>query len=84
LELDPGFSAGDENLERVEKLIRTHFEMGGTQINLNIVDKEKIMEAHKSPDKFPDLIVRVTGFSAYFSSLSPEFRELVVKRIVQG
>ena len=39
-------------------------------------------EAHQDPSKYPDLIVRVTGFSAYFASLSPEFRQLVVDRII--
>ena len=58
--------------------------MGGTLLNINIVDKEKIIAAHKEPGKFPNLIVRVTGFSAYFASLSKDFRQLVVDRIVDG
>ena len=36
------------------------------------------------PSKYPDLIVRVTGFSAYFASLSKEFRQLVVDRLISG
>ncbi|MCC6165754.1 MAG: hypothetical protein IT329_00875, partial [Caldilineaceae bacterium] len=59
-----------------------HFDLGGTQINLNVLDKNKVLEAHRDPSKHPDLIVRVTGFSAYFASLSPEFRQLVVDRII--
>ena len=50
-------------------------------ININIIDAEKILEAHKDPYKYPDLVVRVTGFTAYFAMLSPEFRQLVVDRI---
>ena len=34
------------------------------------------------PSKFPDLVVRVTGFSAYFASLSEEMRQMVVDRII--
>jgi pyruvate-formate lyase len=52
------------------------------QINLNIMDAQKVLEAHQGPSKFPDLVVRVTGFSAYFASLSPEFRQWVVNRIL--
>ena len=37
----------------------------------------------RDPSKYPDLIVRVTGFTAYFNALSPAFRELVVKRLVK-
>ncbi|MBP1649363.1 MAG: formate acetyltransferase [Bacteroidetes bacterium] len=82
LELDPGISRDEEDREKVITLIRTHMDLGGTQINLNIVDRETILEAHKDPSKFPDLIVRVTGFSAYFASLSPEMRQVVVDRIL--
>ncbi len=44
---------------------------------------QQVLEAHKDPSKYPDLVVRVTGFSAYFASLSPEFRQLVVNRILK-
>lgn len=83
MELDPGLSKDDEDREKVVTLIKTHMDLGGTQINLNIIDKEKILAAHKDPSRFPDLIVRVTGFSAYFASLSPEMRQVVVDRIIQ-
>jgi pyruvate-formate lyase len=82
IELDPGLSRSDEGVETVADLIKTHFDLGGTQINMNIIDKKKILEAHRDPSKFPDLVVRVTGFSAYFASLSPEMRQIVVDRII--
>ncbi len=83
MELDPGISRDEGGVDAVANLIKTHFELGGTQINLNIMDAEKVLEAHRDPSKYPDLVVRVTGFSAYFASLSPEFRQLVVDRILK-
>jgi len=82
MELDPLLSKDEGGIENVAHLIKTHFDLGGTQINLNIMDAEKVLEAHQDPSKYPDLVVRVTGFSAYFASLSPEFRQLVVDRII--
>jgi pyruvate-formate lyase len=82
MELDPGLGTNGFDIEKVANLIETHFKMGGTQINFNLVDKKKILEAHKDPSKFPDLVVRVTGFSAYFASLSEEMRQMVVDRII--
>jgi hypothetical protein len=41
-----------------------------------------LLEAHENPALHPDLVVRVTGFTAYFAALSPEFRQLVVNRFV--
>jgi formate C-acetyltransferase len=82
IELDPGLSRNADDIANVAALIKTHFDLGGTQINLNILDKKTILEAHKDPTRFPDLVVRVTGFSAYFASLSPEMRQMVVDRII--
>ena len=82
LDLDPALGQDEGGVDIVTSLIQTHFDLGGTQINLNVLDAEKIMAANEDPTKYPDLIVRVTGFSAYFASLSPEFRQMVVDRIV--
>lgn len=65
-------------------LIEGHFEQGGTLININVLDGEKLMAANKNPDLYPDLVVRVTGFTAYFASLSPQFRRLVVDRFLDN
>lgn len=82
IELDPGLSRDESGVDHVVDLIRTHFQLGGTQINLNIMDAEQVLAAHQDPSRYPDLVVRVTGFSAYFASLSPQFRQLVVDRII--
>ena len=82
-ELDPTFAKMD-NADIIMAIIKTHFKLGGTLINVNIMDKEKVLEAHKDPSKYPDLVVRVTGFTAYFCMLSPEFRQLVVDRILEN
>ncbi|MBQ2628101.1 MAG: formate acetyltransferase [Kiritimatiellae bacterium] len=83
LEVDIGLAKDAEAVEKIMALIDGHFKLGGTLVNINVVDAEKILAAHKDPAKFPDLVVRVTGFTAYFNSLSPAFRELVVKRLVR-
>ena len=82
IELDPGVLKGGNGVDLTVDLIKTHFELGGTQINMNVIDKEKLLAAHEDPSLYPDLIVRVTGFSAYFNRLSPEFRQLVVDRLI--
>ncbi len=83
LEVDIGLANDAEAVDKVMALIDGHFQMGGTLVNINVVDAEKILEAHKDPSKYPDLVVRVTGFTAYFNSLSPDFRQLVVKRLIR-
>lgn len=83
LEVDIGLANDPEAVDKLMALMDGHFALGGTLVNINVVDAEKILAAHKDPSKYPDLVVRVTGFTAYFNSLSPAFRELVVKRLVR-
>lgn len=64
-------------------LLEGHFELGGTLVNINVIDGDTVLKAHENPELYPDLIVRVTGFSAYFTSLSHDFRQLVVDRIIR-
>ena len=82
LEFDPHLGADETGVRRITDLILTHFRQGGTLININILDTDKLMAAHADPEQYPDLVVRVTGFTAYFLSLSPEFRQLVVDRFL--
>jgi len=81
LEFDPGIVNDTEGVEKMVSMIRTIMNTGNTLLNINIIDAKKILEAHKDPFKYPDLVVRVTGFTAFFAMLSPEFRQLVVDRV---
>lgn len=81
LEVDPGIGNDAEGIRKMAAMIKTIMNTGNTLLNINIIDTDQILEAHKDPFKYPDLVVRVTGFTAYFAMLSPEFRQLVVDRI---
>ncbi|MBR5308287.1 MAG: formate acetyltransferase, partial [Clostridia bacterium] len=82
LEFDPGIVNDAEGIDKMAAMIKTIMDTGNTLLNINIIDAKKILEAHKDPFKYPDLVVRVTGFTAFFAMLSPEFRQLVVDRVL--
>lgn len=84
IEFDPHVAADEKGVDTVLALIEGHFKQGGTLININVLDGEKLMKANENPEAYPDLVVRVTGFTAYFASLSPQFRQLVVDRFLDG
>ena len=81
LEVDPGIMNDPEGVDKMCAMVRGILKSGNTLLNINIIDAKKILEAHKDPYKYPDLVVRVTGFTAFFAMLSEKFRELVVERI---
>ena len=47
---------------------------------MNVVNYETLVLAKNNPDMFPNLIVRVWGFSAYFKDLPDEYKELLIER----
>jgi len=80
LDIDTNMVKNAGGIEALAALIHTHEQMGGTLINLNCVSKEDLLEAHEDPNSHPDLVVRVTGYSAFFASLSKEYRQQIVDR----
>lgn len=81
LEVDPMIANDAEGIDKMCAMVRGILKSGNTLLNINIIDAKRILEADKDPLKFPDLVVRVTGFTAFFAMLSPKFRKLVVDRV---
>ena len=82
LDIDASMLSKEGGIEALAALIHAHERMGGTLINLNCLSKETLLEAHADPSTHPDLVVRVTGYSAFFASLSKEYRQQVVDRFL--
>lgn len=82
IQSDPGMARGEEAVDKICDDILTLFDQDGTLLNINIINAQQILAANENLDLFPDLVVRVTGFTAYFCLLTPEFRKLVVDRIL--
>jgi pyruvate-formate lyase len=82
LDIDLDLLNREGGIDALITLIHTHNQMGGTLINLNCLTKKKLLEAHEDPQKHPDLIVRVTGYSAFFASLSKEYRQQIIDRFL--
>ncbi|MBR3642258.1 MAG: pyruvate-formate lyase, partial [Parasporobacterium sp.] len=82
LDIDTTLLEKAGGVDALKALIHTHEQAGGTLINLNCLSKETLMAAHEDPDSFPELVVRVTGYSAFFASLSKEYRQQVVDRFL--
>jgi len=72
--------AGDDGLERLKILMETYFEDGGMQVQLNVADTAQLRDAQVHPENYPDLMVRVTGYSAVFIDMSKHAQEDIIKR----
>ena len=67
--------------EKLRSLIRTYFDLGGMQLQVNVVDQSVLKDAMAHPEEHEDLIVRIGGYSEYFNRLSPELRRTVLERV---
>ena len=65
-------------------LVNGYFGMGGCQVQFNILDPDILMEARRYPEKFPDLVVRVSGYSAYFNDLTEAMKDELIARTLHG
>ncbi len=61
-------------------LIRTYFKLGGAQIQPTVVSVEDLRNAQKNPELYGDLIVKVGGYSAYFTELGIEIQNEIIAR----
>ena len=72
--------AGKTDLETCEAFLRSAADSAMESLQLNVVSREQLLDAQIHPEKYPDLIVRVTGFSAKFTSLSEGWQKEVLTR----
>lgn len=89
--LDPSHNGGNSvvnlilpskkmTLASCEAFLRGVAQSAAQALQLNCTCREELLDAQKHPERYPDLIVRVAGFSAKFTSLSPQWQEEVITR----
>ncbi|MBM3500098.1 MAG: hypothetical protein FJX74_15690, partial [Armatimonadetes bacterium] len=83
LKLDPVSTRGDEGLEALVGLLRTFVELGGFYLQVDVVDSAMLRDAQLHPENYPNLAVRISGWSARFTTLSQEWQEMIIARTEQ-
>ena len=76
---DPVFR-NEEGEKKVAALVKTFVHLGGHQLQLNSINRERLLEAQASPEKYPNLIVRVWGWSGYFCELRKGYQDHIIRR----
>ncbi|HPF51914.1 MAG TPA: glycyl radical protein [Draconibacterium sp.] len=79
--LSPATISKDEDKQKLISIIHTFFaDLKGWHVQYNIVSRETLLAAKKHPEKYRDLIVRVAGYSAFFTTLSPDTQDDIIAR----
>ena len=67
--------------EAIKNLIETYAgDYKGMHIQFNILDDKVLIDAKKNPEKYPNLMVRVAGYSALFTALNPDVQDMIIER----
>ena len=71
---------GKDSLNIMQGLIKAYMLRGGFEFQINVTDKELLEKARQKPEEYRDLVVRIGGYSDYFTRLSPEMQQEVILR----
>ena len=77
--------ASDENVGRnvVAALIKSFLDVGGSTLQINMTDRELLLEAKKNPELHGDVLVRICGYSEHFTALSERLQDEIIARAVR-
>ncbi|MBN2027433.1 MAG: hypothetical protein JW854_11805 [Actinobacteria bacterium] len=80
MNLSPAMLQSRESVEKLASLLEAYFVMGGRHVQFNPLDADTLRDAQEHPEKYPDLTVKVTGYSARFIDLSKVLQDDIIAR----
>ena len=84
LKFHPSLLRGEKQRQSFSTLIQTYFDLGGQQLQVDVVDAETLRAAQQHPERYQDLIVRVAGYSARFVDLHLTMQDEFIARTEQS
>ncbi len=83
LKMDKAMADTPEKLDRLASIYHTFLKMGGMQLQINYLSTEELLEAQKTPENYSNLLVRVTGYSGFFTRFDEALQNDIIKRTSQ-
>jgi formate C-acetyltransferase len=74
----------DRGLGTFARMLRTYLDLGGMHVQPNVVSTETLRDAQRHPERHRDLVVKVAGYSAYFTDLGRSIQEDIIARNEYG
>ncbi len=77
---NPSMLRDPEHKEKFKAFLKGYIENGGTALQINMVDPDMLRDAQKHPENYRHLLVRVTGYNAYFTAIGKELQDEIIAR----
>ncbi len=84
MKFHPSALKGASGIEAFISLIRAFFDQKGMHMQFNVVSRETLRDAQLHPENYKNLVVRVAGYSALFTTLSRSLQDDIINRTEQG
>lgn len=81
IELHDTVFRNESSIQKVAMFVKSFMDMGGHQMQINTVNRTKMLDAKKHPENYRNLIVRVWGWSGYFVELDEVYQNHIIKRM---
>jgi formate C-acetyltransferase len=82
MKFSPSCMNGSDGILKLSQLVQTYFDLGGMELQINVISADTLRDAQKRPEEYKDLVVRVAGFSAYFVELHITGQNDLISRTV--
>ncbi|MGE4545927.1 MAG: formate C-acetyltransferase/glycerol dehydratase family glycyl radical enzyme [Pedobacter sp.] len=79
----PNAVKGEEGLRNLIAVTETYFKNGGFHVQYNVIDRKTLEKAQEKPEEFASLVVRVAGYSAFFTALDKSLQDDIMSRTEQ-
>lgn len=80
LKLLPATLRGPDGIATLVALMKTFVRLGGWYLQIDVVDSETLHDAQRHPERYPNLVVRISGWSARFTTLDAQWQEMIIRR----
>ena len=77
---NPAILKSPEHKEKFKSYLRGYIENGGTCLQVNMLDVEMLKDAQQHPENYTNLLVRITGYNAYFNAIGKELQDEIIAR----
>jgi trans-4-hydroxy-L-proline dehydratase len=77
---NPSLLRDPEHKSKFKAFLRAYARNGGTALQVNVLDAEMLKDAQRHPENYRNLLVRVTGYNAYFTSIGKELQDEIIAR----
>jgi len=82
--MSPALMRDDTHRDKFKAFLRGYIQNGGTALQVNVLDVDTLRDAQKNPENYRHLLVRVTGYNAYFTGIGRELQNEIIERESHG